>query len=233
VRLRTDLWKAEGHSRALLRLELSVLRKTTSWVVGLMLLGGASMVLIRAVSVGPASCGPQIMLYVTLPLSSHGGSSRPLYGLRIGEFRNRPTTMQLVAKPPTLRELINIQIDGRSDVRMEFGRRLVWNVTRGAFGRQSDSVLAIKVPIKGIRLSDGVNQEPWDLGISGMSALAVNPIQARQLDGERLVVANIVIPLRRTATDPRAAYVQLRPTVRFGNTQSLEAVLLPRGAEAR
>jgi hypothetical protein len=205
-----------------------VLRKTTSCVVGLMLLGGASMVLIRAVSVRPASCGPQIMLYVTLPLSSRGSSSPPRYGLRIGEFRQRPTTTQLVAKAPTLRELIDIQIAGRSDVRMEFGRRLIWNITRGAFGRQSDSVWAIKVPIKDISLSDALNQEPWDLGTSGMSALAVNPIQARQLDGERLAIASIVIPLRWTATDRRAAYVQLRPTIKFGNTQSVEAMLLPR-----
>jgi hypothetical protein len=210
-----------------------VLRKTTSCVVGLMLLGGASMVLIRAVSVRPASCGPQIMLYVTLPLSSRGSSSPPRYGLRIGEFRQRPTTTQLVAKAPTLRELIDIQIDGRSDVRMEFGRRLIWNITRGAFGRQSDSVWAIKVPIKDISLSDALNQEPWDLGTSGMSALAVNPIQARQLDGERLAIANIVIPLRWTATDRRAAYLQLRPTIRFGNTQTVEAVLLPHSREAR
>jgi hypothetical protein len=216
-----------------LGLELSVLRKTISWVVALMLLGGGSIVFFRAVSAGPASCGPQIMLYVTLPLSSRSSSSRPLYGLRIGEFRQRPTTTQLVAKAPTLRELIDIQIAGRSDVRMEFGRRLLWNITRGAFGRQSDSVLAIKVPIKGIRLSDGLNQEPWEPGTSGMSALAVNPIQARQLDGERLAIANIVIPLRWTATDRRAAYLQLRPTIRFGNTQTVEAVLLPHSREAR
>jgi hypothetical protein len=207
-------------------------RSTINWVVGLMLLGGASLVLFRAISAGPASCGPQIMLYVTLPLSSRSSSSPPQYGLRIGEFRQRPTTTQLVAKAPTLRELIDIQIDGRSNVRMELGRRLTWNITRGAFGRQSDSVLAIKVPIKGIRLSDAVNQEPWDLGTSGMSALAVNPIQVRQLDGERLAIANIVIPLRWTATDRRPAYIQLRPTIKFGNTQTVEAVLVPRSAEA-
>jgi hypothetical protein len=198
-----------------------------------MLLGGASMVLIRAVSAGPASCGPQIMLYVTFPLSSRGSSSPPRYGLRVGEFRKRPTTTQLVAKAPILRELVDIQIEGRSDVRMEFGGRLVWNITRGAFGRQSNSVLAIKVPIKGIRLSDAVNQEPWDLGTSGMSALAGNPIQARQLDGEGLATLNMVIPLLWTATDRRAAYLQLRPANKFGNTQTVEAVLLLRSGEAR
>ena len=164
-----------------------MLLKTASGLVGLMLLGGASMVSIRAVSAASASCGPQIALYVTFPLSSRGSSSRPVYGLRIGEFRKRPTTTQLVAKAPIVRELMDVQIEGRSDVRVEVGRRLVWSITRGAFdSRSSAPVLAIAVPIKGVRLSDAANQEPWDLGTSGMSALADNPIQARQLDGERI-----------------------------------------------
>ena len=210
-----------------------MLLRTASGLVGLMLLGGASMVSIRAVSAAPASCGPQIALYVTLPLSSRGSSSRPAYGLRIGEFRKRPTTTQLVAKAPIIRELMDIQIEGRSDVRVELGRRLVWSITRGAFdSRSSPPVLAIAVPIKGVRLSDAANQEPWDLGTSGMSALADNPIQARQLDGERIAIVSIVIPLRWTATDRRPTYVQLRPTIKFRNTQTAEPVLPPRSAEA-
>ena len=211
-----------------------MLLKTASGLVGLTLLGGASMVSIGAVSAAPASCGPQIALYVTFPLSSRGSSSRPVYGLRIGEFRKRPTTTQLVAKAPIVRELMDVQIEGRSDVRVEVGRRLVWSITRGAFdSRSSAPVLAIAVPIKGVRLSDAANQEPWDLGTSGMSALADNPIQARQLDGERIAVVSIVIPLHWIATDRRPAYVQLRPTIKFRNTQIAEAVLLPRSAEAR
>ena len=211
-----------------------MLLKTANGLVGLMLLGGASMVSIRAVSAASASCGPQIALYVTFPLSSRGSSSRPVYGLRIGEFRKRPTTTQLVAKAPIVRELMDVQIEGRSDVRVEVGRRLVWSITRGAFdSRSSAPVLAIAVPIKGVRLSDAANQEPWDLGTSGMSALADNPIQARQLDGERIAIVSIVIPLHWIATDRRPAYVQLRPTIKFRNTQIAEAVLLPRSAEAR
>ena len=75
-----------------------MLRKTAVWLVALMLLGGGSWVLIRAfcadrvVTAASASCGPQFMLYVTLPLSSSGSASLPRYGLRIGEFRKRPIT---------------------------------------------------------------------------------------------------------------------------------------------
>jgi hypothetical protein len=114
------------------------------------LLGGASTVSIIAacagniVSVAPVSCDPQVMLYVTLPLSSGGSLSRPLFGLRIGELSKRPTTTQLVATPPNLRELIDVQVAGHSELRMAIGRRLVWNITRGAFGPQSSPVAVAK-----------------------------------------------------------------------------------------
>ena len=187
----------------------------------------------NVVSAAPVSCGPQVMLYVTLPLSSGGSSSRPVFGLRIGEFRKRPTTTQLVAKPPILRELIDVQIVGHSDVRMEFGRRLVWNIMRGSFGSQSSPVVLAIVPIKGIRLSDAVNQESWDPRTSGMSPLAGNRIHALQADGERLAIVAAVISLHWTPTDGRRVYMQLRPTIRLVNTQPTEAVLPLRSAEAR
>ena len=174
------------------------------------------------------------MLYVTLPLSSRGSSPLPLYGLRIGEFRKRPTTPQLVAVAPVQRELIDLQIVGHSDVRIEFGRRLVWSVTRGAVGRQSSSaVFALGVPIKGIRLSDAVNQEPWEPGTPGLSALAGNPNRTRQVDGARLPIVSVVIPLHWTATEGRPASMLFRPTIKFANSQPTEAVLPQRSAETR
>jgi hypothetical protein len=171
------------------------------------------------------------MLYVSLPLGSRGSSSLPRYGLRIGEFRKRPTTAQLIAIAPTPRELIDLQIEAHSDVRIAFGRRLVWNVTRQAFGPQaSQAVLTIGVPIKGMKLSDAVAQHPWDPVTSGMSALAGNAIPKRQVDGVSLAILNLAIPLHRTPTDGRAAHAQLRPAIQFGNVQ---AVLAPHSAETR
>jgi hypothetical protein len=171
---------------------------------------------------------------VSLPMGSRGSSSLPRYGLRIGEFRKRPTTPQLVAIPPTQRELVDLQIVAHSDVRIEFGRRLVWNITRQAFGTQSSqAALTIGVPIRGIRLSEAANQQPWDPGISGISALAGNPIPRRQVEGESLAILNMIIPSHWTPTDGRAAHVRLRPTIQFRNTQTTEAVLVPHGAEAR
>lgn len=215
-------------------------RKTAGWLVASMLLGGASWVLIRAfcadsvVTAAPVSCGPQFMLYVTLPLSSRGSSSLPRYGLRIGEFRKRPITTQLVAVAPVQRELIDLGIVAHSDVRVEFGRRLVWDVPRGAFGSQSSlATFAIGVPI---RVSDAVNQQPrqpWDPVPSAMSAPAGDPMRTRQLDGERVVIVKVIIPSRRTPTDQAPAYVKLEPTLKFVNTQQTEALILPRSPETR
>jgi hypothetical protein len=174
------------------------------------------------------------MLYVTLPLSSGASSSRPVFGLRLGEFRKRPSTTQLLANAPVLRELIDVQTVGHSDVRMEFGRRLVWNITRGAFGSQSSPVvLAIGVPIKGIRLADPVNQQPrqpWDPVPAGVSAWSADATRTRQLDGARFAIVAAVVPLHGTPTDGRPVY---RPTIRLVNTQPTEAVLPLRSAEVR
>lgn len=216
-----------------------MLRKTASWLVALMLLGGASWASIRAfcagniVTAAPVSCGPQFMLYVTLPLGSRGSSSLPRYGLRIGEFRKRPTTTQLVAVAPVQRELIDLRIVA-SDVRVEFGRRLIWDVPRGGFGPQSTlATFAIGVPIK---VSDPVNQQPrqpWDPVPSAMSTSAGDPMRTRQIDGERVVILKVVIPSHWTPTDRRAAYLQLEPTLKFVNTQQTEALIGPRSAETR
>ena len=154
-------------------------RNTASWLVSLILLGGASMLSIRsacagnAVSVAPASRSPQIMLYVSQPLWSRGDSSLRLYGLCIGKLLTPPTTPRQTAIAPFQRsDLIDLQILAHSDVRLEFGRRLIWNITRGTFGPQSSrSVPAIGVQIKGIRLSDRVRQQPWNPGTSRMSAI--------------------------------------------------------------
>lgn len=216
-------------------------RNTASWLVSLILLGGASMLSIRSacagnvVSVAPASHSPQIMLYVSQPLWSRGDSSLRLYGLWIGKLLTPPTTPQLAAIAPFQRSgLIDLQILAHSDVRLEFGRRLIWNITRATFGPQSSqSVPAVGVQIKGIRLSDTVGQQPWNPGTSRMSALVGNPIRRRQVGGESLPIVDMVISSHWTPTAGRAAYVQLTPTVQFVNSQRTEAVLVLRGAGTR
>ena len=209
-----------------------MLRKTASWLVALVLLGGASLASIRSfcagnvVTAAPRSCSPQFMLYMTLPLSSRGSWSFPRYGLRIGEFRKRPTATQLVAAAPVQHELIDFRIVAHSDVAIEFGRRVVWDIPRGVFGPQSSlATLAIGVPIK---VSDPVNRQPWDPLPSALSASAGNPMRTWQLDGQNVVLVKAIIPSHWSPTERRAASLQLGPTLKVVNTQQTEAWLVPR-----
>jgi hypothetical protein len=174
------------------------------------------------------------MLYVTLPLSSRGNASRPQYGLRMGEFRKRPTTTQLVAVAPVQRELIDLQIVPHSDVRLEFGRRLIWDLPRKSFGPQSSvATLAIGVPIRSTGRSDRLNQQalqPWDPVPLGMDAMPGDPMRTRQADRERVGMLQVVIASPWGATDRRATHVQLGPTIKLVNAQQTEAALLQRSA---
>jgi hypothetical protein len=216
-----------------------VLRTTASWLVGLML-GGAWMVSMsvawadNVVSTTPVSCGPQFMLYVTVPLWSRDSSALPRYGLRIGEFHKRPTAPQLVAIAPVQRELIDLHIMAHSDVRIVFGRRLVWDIPRGAFGSQSsETTFAIEVPIKSIRRSDPTYQQPWQLwdpAPLGILPMASHPFRTWQADGEDAAIVNVVIPLHLTAGRP--VYMQLRPTIELANPQPTEAVVPLRNARS-
>jgi hypothetical protein len=196
--------------------------------------GGRITAALSAAWTAAVAAAYSIMLYVNLPLGSRGSSALPRYGLQIGEFRKRPTTPQLVAIAPTPRELIDLQMVAHSDIRIEFGWRLIWNITRQAFGpRSSQAVLTIGVPLKGVRPSDAVSQQPWNPGTSEMTALAGNPIPRRQVDGESLAILNVVISSHWTPTDGPPAYVQLRPTIQLGNSQTTEAALVLHGAETR
>jgi hypothetical protein len=170
------------------------------------------------------------MLYMSLPLASHGSWSFPRYGLRVGEFHKRPTTTQLVAAAPVQHELIDFRIVA-SDVGIEFGRRLVWDIPRGVFGPQSNpATVAIGVPIK---VSDPVNRQPWDPPPSAMSASAANAMRTWQIDGQSVVLVKAIIPAHWTATDRRTAALQLGPILRVVNSQQTDAWLAPRSAEAQ
>jgi hypothetical protein len=220
-----------------------VVRSPASWLLCLMTFGWPSILSITAAGAGsvvgtaPASCGPQFMLYMTLPLWSGGHSSLPLYGLRMGQFRKRPTTTQLVAVAPVQRELIDLQMVPHSDVRIEFGRRLIWDIPRGSFGPQSSAAtLAIGVPIRSTGPSDPLNQQPrqpWDPVSFGMNALPGDPMRPRQADRERVGMLQVVISSPWVATDWRATHIQLRPVISLVNTQQTEAALLQRGAASR
>lgn len=80
----------------------------------------------------PSAHGPMMMLYIRQPL---GAGATRIYGLRLDQMGSTPT---LAATGPTAvtgsRGILDLQFRNVTDVRVEFGRRLTWNLGRQEFG---------------------------------------------------------------------------------------------------
>jgi hypothetical protein len=86
-----------------------------------------------AVSAVPGAHGPQLMLYIKQSLGTRGAPR--VYGLRIERLATPPTLPTPASIVSTgRREIVDLQIRQSSDVRVEFGRRVTWNVGRQEFG---------------------------------------------------------------------------------------------------
>jgi hypothetical protein len=79
--------------------------------------------------------GPMLMVYFTQPLTR--GASR-VYGLRLDQVALAPQVVAATAPANGLyssspRSIIDLQIRHRTDVRVEFGDRVTWNMHRQEF----------------------------------------------------------------------------------------------------
>jgi len=153
------------------------------------------------VGMTPTSRSPQITLYFSQTLWSRDTSFR-VYGLRIDEVRAQRTSPQSgVAGSFRRSELFDLQIVPRSDIRIELGRRLIWNFTREAFGPQSSaSSLAIGLTIHSIRSPDPARPQAWDLRTPGLSLMAGRLVTDPQARGLSVTVAAAVVTLRGTSS---------------------------------
>lgn len=132
------------------------------------------------------------MLYVSQSLWSPGKPVR-VYGLRIEAVRAQPTSRQSGAAGSMRRsELLDLRIVPHQDIRLQFGRRVVWDFTRGAFGSQSS--LSIVLPIKSIDYP--ARLQPWDVPTSDLSLMAGRLIPDSQAGGMSVTVAAAVLTLR-------------------------------------
>ena len=172
-----------------------------------LLLSGAAMAAGTAaiagniVGMAPNSTRPQIMLYVSQPLGSRGASSSRVYGLRIEEVRALPAAPQSTVVGSLRRsELVDLQIVPHSDVRIEFGKRLIWNFTHEAFGPQSSPPIGL--PIMSISVPDPPRLHPWDLQVSGLS-LTGRLVPEPQASGASVTIAAALITLRWTPSAVR------------------------------
>jgi len=88
--------------------------------------------------------GRVMMLYLSQPIGSRGASR--IYGLRL----QQPTPMQSAGVPTVMshqRDLIDLQVRRYSDIRVEFGQRVTWNVGRSEFGPSgAQSSMPIRLP---------------------------------------------------------------------------------------
>jgi hypothetical protein len=83
----------------------------------------------------------EFMLYLTKPLGGGGASLRPKFGFRVDQVRMTSNTGALEGADDPLQHhpLIGWQMDGRADMRVsdmkvDLGGRMTYDVTRGAFG---------------------------------------------------------------------------------------------------
>jgi hypothetical protein len=77
--------------------------------------------------------GPQIMIYFRQPLWAPG--AHRIYGLRIEQTSAPSTTPSAVGiNPLRRREILNFEIGQHADLRVQFARRLCWDVSRQEFG---------------------------------------------------------------------------------------------------
>jgi len=168
---------------------------------GIAMAAGAAACAGNIAGMAPTSSSRQIMLYVSQPLWSRGESSSRVYGLRIEQVRALPASPQSSVVGSLRRSvLVDLQIVPHSDIRIEFGKRVIWNFTHEAFGQQSS--LSIGLPITSVSVPDTPRPHPWDLQVSGLSLMA-GRLVPNAPDGGGITVAAALITLQWTPSAGR------------------------------
>lgn len=80
----------------------------------------------------PPQHGKQIMIYFRQALG--GRDAVRVYGLRLEQASMPSSSPAVSVANLRRRELINLEIAPHADFRLEFGRRLIWDVGRHEFG---------------------------------------------------------------------------------------------------
>lgn len=128
----------------------------TTRVVQQLLLFGSLVGLAQAcpadgMSAVPSAHGPLMMLYVTVPLGARGAAR--VYGLRVDQQGGTPPQAGAMADPitsamPGQRSIVDLQFRHASDLRVEFGRRVTWNVGRRELGLTANQPsMALRLPM--------------------------------------------------------------------------------------
>ena len=101
----------------------------------------------------PSAHGPIMMLYIRQPIGA--GASR-IYGLRLDQMASTPT---LAATGPAAvtgsRGILDLQFRNITDIRVEFGRRVTWNLGRRELGPSGNSP-GMPIPLTAPALSKAI-----------------------------------------------------------------------------
>jgi len=89
---------------------------------------------------------PQVMLYFHQPIGGHGAPR--VYGLRIDQTSVPPSTAVVaLANPFRRREILDLEFAPHSDLRVAFGRRLIWDLGTHEFGLYSRTSSVAALPL--------------------------------------------------------------------------------------
>ena len=132
------------------------------------------------------AAGPQIMMYVTVPLDGHAHSH--VFGLRLDKATNAPDVRNIdPASPLNRRALLDLQLGANSALKLELDRRLTWDFDRQQWHESSlPATFTLRVPT---REKPGPRDAPaTQLASSSLSALTAslaaslaNPFQSAKL----------------------------------------------------
>ena len=118
------------------------MQRATRWRSGLLLMSTTLAT--------PTVClaGPQVMLYVTIPVDAHNVSART-FGLRLDRTSPPPPVfITNPASPLNRRPLLDLQLGSDAGLRLEINRRVAWD-----FGRQQlvasekPARIALRLPV--------------------------------------------------------------------------------------
>jgi hypothetical protein len=145
-------------------------------VAALILMGAGMMAIITA-----QAAGPQVMMYITVPLDGH--THTHVFGLRLDKEAAPPDIRAINwTSPLNRRALLDLQLGGDSALRLELDRRLTWDFNRQQWHQSSlPATFTLRVPR---REAPATHDAPTvqvaassPLNRSTLSASLANPLQ--------------------------------------------------------
>jgi hypothetical protein len=155
------------------------MRGSSRQVFAAFLLAGAGLV-----SAVAAHAGPEVTVYLTLPLG--GGSNGHVFGLRLDKSAAPPDVRIIDPESPlNRRPLVDLQMGANSALRLELDRRLTWDIDHQELRQSSrPASFTLRLPVHSALheavspVHEGVSKPGDASGTNTLLAAALaNPLQ--------------------------------------------------------